>query len=203
MIKSKFSLKYKILALLTLIPLISLGIYIYLAVDVFKKDKVAYVSDTSASVTGSMASQVKSELTKVLMGSRPLIQDFILQSDFNENSKQLFSNESSLDIIIALEKELSTGAWNRKKMLEKKIDLAETYWSVIEKNINEIFPVVIKNGRFVKNPFLDERMFLFEYVKDPQTKKEFIFVIVSNFSELSKVFTGNSAQKLFLTFDNG
>lgn len=203
MIKSKFSLRYKILSLLTLIPLVSLVVYIYLAVEVFKKDKVAYVTDSSSSVTNSVASQVKSELGKVLLSARPLMQDFASSGEYSDYAQNLFKNESSLDVIFVLEKSPDGAAWIRKNFLEKKVNLAETYWGGIESQLNVYLSETLKKGRYVKNPFLDERIFLFELVKDKALNKDYIFILVSNLNELSQMFTAGEAQNLFLVFDNG
>ena len=60
--KIKISLKYKLLLLLTLIPVVSLMIYISIATRLFKDDKIAYVKDSSVAVAKALATQLKLEI---------------------------------------------------------------------------------------------------------------------------------------------
>ncbi|MBX7231212.1 MAG: SpoIIE family protein phosphatase [Bdellovibrionales bacterium] len=74
--KIRISLRYKILLLLTLIPLITLALYLRLAIDLFEKDKIAYVYDSGVTLTRSLAMQFKSEIDFFLNTARPIVEGF-------------------------------------------------------------------------------------------------------------------------------
>jgi sigma-B regulation protein RsbU (phosphoserine phosphatase) len=53
------SLRYKLLVALTVIPLIGLSLFLTLAVSIFEKDKIAYIFDSSLSVSKTRATRVR------------------------------------------------------------------------------------------------------------------------------------------------
>ncbi len=63
--KHGFSIKYKLLFLLVVLPTTMLALYIILAMKIFKTDKIAYVYDTSDSVSKTLAAQTRAELESV------------------------------------------------------------------------------------------------------------------------------------------
>lgn len=185
-----------------MIPLATLSAYLFLAVDVFQKDKVAYVADSTSNVTGTMANQVKSQLNSVLMISKPLFQDFITNHGFGDFSRSLFKNESSIDVMLVLTKN-ENGAWLRESVLEKLPQMAETMWSGIEKDLPTLINEIIKDGRLVRMPFQDDRFFIFENIKDIKSGKEYIFVLVTRQADLYEMFRAKSAQSMYLVFGDG
>ena len=64
--KIGLSLKYKLLLLLTLIPLVSLSVYLVIAAKEFEKDKLPYVLDSSAAMAKSLAQQIRMEVDTFL-----------------------------------------------------------------------------------------------------------------------------------------
>lgn len=67
------SLKYKLLAALTLIPLIGLSCFLLIAVNIFEKDKIAYIFDSSLSVSKTRAARVGSEVGNVISLSQAVV----------------------------------------------------------------------------------------------------------------------------------
>ena len=67
------SLRTKLFLLLILLPLLSLGLYLALAVDLFRKDKVAYVFDAEANRTRSLAAQVNAEVQIYAVETRAIL----------------------------------------------------------------------------------------------------------------------------------
>lgn len=88
--KIRLSLRYKLLALLITLPLVSLGLYLLMATDLFQKDKVAYVHDSSATVSRSLASQVRMETQGIYTAVRSLVDNFDFTTmQFNAVAKSL------------------------------------------------------------------------------------------------------------------
>ena len=89
--KIGLSLRYKLLALLITIPLVSLGLYLLMATDLFQKDKVAYVFDSSATVSRSLATQARMEINASYASYRAIVENFdFTAGDFNQAGKDLF-----------------------------------------------------------------------------------------------------------------
>ena len=59
---TRLSLRYKIMAALTALPLAGLSLFLLLAVGVFEKDKIAYVYDTSLNASQTRAARVSAEI---------------------------------------------------------------------------------------------------------------------------------------------
>jgi len=70
------SLRYKMLAVLTLIPLIALGLYLLLATQLFEKDKEAYVYDSSVAVSKSLSTQIRVEVDAFMGRVKPIIEGY-------------------------------------------------------------------------------------------------------------------------------
>src|SRR5688500_12358635 len=62
--KSGLSIKYKLLLLLVILPASVLALYLLLATQIFKSDKIAYVYDSSAAVSKTLAVQVGAEMER-------------------------------------------------------------------------------------------------------------------------------------------
>ncbi|MEK6705333.1 MAG: SpoIIE family protein phosphatase [Bdellovibrionota bacterium] len=97
---SSLSIKYKLLILLTTLPVIALTLYLILATRLFKVDKIAYVFDSSAAVSRSLSSQVKAEIESALSALKPIAEGYDPASkSFDRTSEKLFSKEQSFILI--------------------------------------------------------------------------------------------------------
>ncbi len=95
--KRGISLKYKLLFVLVTLPLLTLLLYLRLAVWLFESDKIAYVYDSVTAVSQTVASQTESEVRSVLSSIRFLL----LQVDLNQKivtpqGESLFQNDSKI-----------------------------------------------------------------------------------------------------------
>src|SRR5688572_21155993 len=70
------SLRYKILIALTVLPLIGLSLFLALAVNVFETDKIAYVFDSSLSVSKTKAARVKSDIGALVSIAQSLVLNY-------------------------------------------------------------------------------------------------------------------------------
>src|SRR5579863_2866971 len=70
--KVGLSLRYKLLLAISALPIICLSLYLLMATDLFKKDKVAYVFDSSSMVSRSIANQSRIEVEALFESVRPI-----------------------------------------------------------------------------------------------------------------------------------
>lgn len=102
----RISLRYKMLAILTMIPLITLALYLALAVTEFANDKEAYVYDSGVAVSRSLATQTRVELEGLMSLLMPILEGFDPEkSAFTIESQELFLKYPRLGAILALKDE--------------------------------------------------------------------------------------------------
>jgi sigma-B regulation protein RsbU (phosphoserine phosphatase) len=105
-IKVRISLRYKLLLALTLIPVTCLSLYLAMATDLFRKDKIAYVFDSSAAVSHSIAAQTRLELDNLFDNLRPICEAFIPEThEFNATGKYLFEKQKNIRAIGIFQKD--------------------------------------------------------------------------------------------------
>ena len=114
---------------MTLIPILALGTYLFIALKVFRDDKLAYVFDSTSNMSASMATQVKMQLNSVLGTSKTLFQDFLFQGQFTELSQKIFANESQVEAIAAFKMAPQDTQFIKQNILEKAPGLFDGYWS--------------------------------------------------------------------------
>lgn len=201
--KSGISIRYKILMLLTLIPLLTLSIYLVLAVQIFEKDKVAYVFDSSSNVSGAMASQSKAQFNSLLNEVKPIFQDFLTNGDFTGSSNSIFNGDGSLEGLVAFQQSEASKKFERMAFLEKTPRSVEGIVLGLEKTLPDYFSELEKSPRIVKAPYRDDRLFIFEKVQDSKESKVTVFMIIVRLSELSEMYKAESSQKLYLITQEG
>ncbi|MGZ3721576.1 MAG: PP2C family protein-serine/threonine phosphatase [Bdellovibrionales bacterium] len=91
--KVRLSLRYKLLFLLTSLPIASLAVYLFMATDLFQKDKVAYVFDSSATVSRSLATQMRIELQSAYASLRTVVEHYdFATKQFSPVAQDLFTH---------------------------------------------------------------------------------------------------------------
>ncbi|MBX9768854.1 MAG: SpoIIE family protein phosphatase [Bdellovibrionales bacterium] len=109
--RSGFSLKYKLLGLLILLPALSLGGYFVLATRLFESDKIAYIFDSNASLSKTLAAQARSELSGYFRTLQAWIRGFNFQTgSFDEKTMDLFQKNQETEWI-SLYSPTATGAF--------------------------------------------------------------------------------------------
>lgn len=189
MAQREFSIRYKILILMTLIPVLALGTYLLLALKVFREDKIAYVFDSSSNLSASLATQVKTQLNSTLGSTRSLFQDYLLTNKFSEISEQIFSSDSHLESIAVFKKNPTDKNAVLANQIEKSPGLWANYWASWEGQGESLLSLVEKSQRLVKIRVKDDRLFILEYVKDPKRDQGYIFALVYQASDLKEVFS--------------
>lgn len=200
--KRGISIRYKILLLLTSIPLITLTAYLILALKIFEDDKIAYVFDSSSSMSGTMAAQIKTQLNGVLSTTKPIFQDYLNQQKFTSVSDSIFMNEFNIESI-AVFKPGTAGDFQQTAVLEKVP--AQTMQTL--NSLNGRFTAYLNEansvGRLVKVPFNDDRVMMFEKVSNENKSRNTIFVVITKMSEVAEMFRATTAQRLYLISADG
>jgi sigma-B regulation protein RsbU (phosphoserine phosphatase) len=201
--KKGLSLRYKILLMLTFLPLIMLGIYLFVVINVFKSDKLAYVYDSTSAVSKTLASQVSSELNALLSSTKPIIQEYVLKKSFGQISYGVISPEGPIQWIAVYSSAKSNPSeieqvglieregMNSETIISKTPDFANTVKSTKEKN------------RIVLVPFQDENTFLFEKVNVSGTDQSLIFVIYAKLNNLMTTFRNPESTENYFVASSG
>ncbi|HEY8269745.1 MAG TPA: SpoIIE family protein phosphatase [Pseudobdellovibrionaceae bacterium] len=199
---SGISIRYKILLLLTVIPLLTLSIYLFLAVQVFENDKVAYVFDSSSNVSGAMGSQVKAQLNSFLNEVKPVFQDFLTNNEFTPQTHLIFSNDDNLESVVAFKFNAVAKKFEKAGLVEKTIGSTDGILLGLEKVLPLYFTELEQMGRIVKSPYHDDRLFIFEKVKEKEGFSS-VFLLIVHLSEVAEVFRAQSSQRLYLISQDG
>jgi len=131
--KLGISLKYKLLFLLTAIPVLSLSIYIVLATHLFENDKIAYVKDSSVAVARSLAVQFRMEVNSFIDKIKPIVESYDFNTQkFSDASMALFNKQDRLDGLVIIQK-TSSGEYKRLGEMKKENQFSEKF--VADKNL--------------------------------------------------------------------
>lgn len=200
--KRGISIRYKVLFLLTAIPAVTLTIYLFLALKIFTEDKIAYVFDSSGNVTAALASQIKTQLNSTINNSRPIFQDYLLQNRFSPLADAIFNNDDSLLSVISFKRN-AQGQYLKNGVLEKSDELSDELLKPVWYELGALFIKMESGKRLVKNPFLDDRFYVFERIDDEKTQRSTIFLTVIRMGGSAEMFKENESNKIYLTDSDG
>jgi sigma-B regulation protein RsbU (phosphoserine phosphatase) len=114
------SLRYKLLAALTLIPMVGLMLFLLLAVNIFEKDKIAYIFDSSLSVSKTRAARVNSEINGVTSLAQAVVLSYRADTkNLAETGQYYFEREAKLEAFQIHVLNPQTGSY------EKTVDLVK------------------------------------------------------------------------------
>ena len=103
--KVRFSIRYKLLLLLTILPVICLSLYLLMATSLFEKDKIAYVYDSSTAVARSLSAQTRMELSHVIGSLRPMFESFEGNTQtYNASGKEMFERQKKIKLLALFKK---------------------------------------------------------------------------------------------------
>lgn len=97
----RLSLRYKILLVLTVPPLLTLSLYLMMATRLFESDKMAYVSEASVTVSRSLANQVQTEMLTQYAALRSVAQEFDPEvRKFGPSAQRAFDSNPLLQAVL-------------------------------------------------------------------------------------------------------
>ncbi|KHD88219.1 MAG: sigma factor sigB regulation protein rsbU [Bdellovibrio sp. ArHS] len=176
--------------------------YLVLALQIFEDDKIAYVFDSSSSMSGTMAAQIKTQLNGVLGTTKPIFQDYLTQQKFTSISDSIFTNEFNLESIVVFGAG-STGAYEKKALLEKVPGQTDGILASLQSYLPTYFAEADAARRVVKVPYIDDRVFIFEKVSDETKTRNTVFMVIVRMSEASEMFRAATSQKMYLISQDG
>lgn len=157
-IRRGLSLKYKLLLTLTSIPLVTLGIYLVYATQLFEKDKIAYVYDASVTLSRTMAAQVHSELKSLTTSILPIVAKYDPTVDkISSQGKDLFFEIEKISYISFFRRN-DRGFYEPGEVLKKDSEL-DVYLDQNRDLINTLVAKAKNEGVVIKamkknSPFL-------------------------------------------------
>lgn len=183
-----FSIRYKILILLTLIPVIVLALYLAMALQVFSEDKIAYVYDSAAASSRALGNQINMQLTGLLSSSKSVLQEFALTGEFGEISEAILKTDDRIQWIAAYQ--FKAGSPVRLKTVEAKEKIFENQFRELGGDV--FFPALLREAqslnRVIRFPFRDERVLVVEKIPDQTTGQDLFFVLMFSMSEVANDF---------------
>lgn len=201
--KLGLSLKYKLLIMLTAIPVVSLATYFFLATAEFKEDKIAYVHDSSAAVARSTATQVRAEVAAFFDKAKILADSFDpFQNKFREAGVLAFEGTERLDGLVILSR---TGPGEFKKVgeLKKETGFEQEFHSEIN---SKAFRQTLEKGDelFLSAPKNLSKHLVIGFITGRNNSADQKAIVgLYRASELRDNFLNSKLYKLYLISKNG
>jgi sigma-B regulation protein RsbU (phosphoserine phosphatase) len=196
------SLRYKILFMLTLLPLVMLGIYLYVAIQVFKNDKLAYIYDSSSAVARTLSSTAMTSLNSALSTAQPIMQEYIFRQVFAEISHGVIGVNNPIQWVAVYEWPAGNtaavpvaGPVLERDGVQAAPDLAAL------NPTNGLLQTLLAKDRLVLNPFHDDRFLIAEKVADNQGAH--LFLILAKMPDLADSFRSSLNGESYLVDSSG
>ena len=199
--KRGLSIRYKILLLLTIVPLLTLALYLALAVQVFENDKIAYVFESSSAVARTMSAQATTDLNATLNSAKPIVQEFLLQGSFGPVSKSIFDTNESLQWVAAFSKNPTGNEFTREAVISGFSGIGERDLQSFG-DLHSLIAESQSKGRVLRVPFKDDRILIVERVPNSNTGEK-IFFIFAKLENLASSFRTPSSAEVYLINDQG
>lgn len=197
------SLRYKLLAALTVIPLLGLSLFLLLAVSIFEKDKIAYIFDSSLSVSKTRGARVSSEVESAVSLTQAVVLSYRSDTkNLAESGTYYFQREAKLEAFQLHALNPDTGAYEKTVNLAK--DPVKAVVAGEEAMISELINQVREQGIVIRRPQdVQNKIVLgarFGEVTDP---RHVIAITFFDARELSQVFNDKGPYRGFLARKDG
>jgi sigma-B regulation protein RsbU (phosphoserine phosphatase) len=191
------SLRYKLLFALTVIPLVGLALFLMLAVSIFQKDKIAYIFDSSLSVSKTRAARVSSEISSVLSLAQAVVLSYRADTkNLAETGQYYFEKEAKFEAFQLYAMNSETGQYERTVNLVKstgKEELADK-----EKILDDLVLEARTKGSVVSKVRSGSKMWLAARFGEATDPKHVVAVILFEASDLEAVFGDRGPYNTFL-----
>lgn len=198
------SIKYKILLLLTLVPLITLALYLFLAIRVFENDKLAYVFESGSAISRTLSQQATTDLNGVLISATPIIQEYLLQREFGRVTRAVLDAEGKVEWVAVFSRN-PQGGYTVSGVAEKILGMGQRDLQ----SFGNMEPLFIQmqtqnQSRLIRIPFKDDRVLIMERVSDESGAQDAkIFLLMSRLPDLANAFRAPGAAEIFLINEQG
>ncbi len=194
------SLKTKIMLLLTLVPLMTLSAYLYLVINIFEQDKIAYVFDSTSNVSRSISAQVKNQFISVITSLKPAFKEYITSGSPGGITQEILN--SNKEILSLTFFKYENNNYNLDKQIEQN-DFIQKDWSKTNPELVTWLVEADLRQRIVKNIFNNNSLVLFEKIAPENGSFKFIVAIVYKNLNLVSTFQNPSQLKIYLNNDVG
>ena len=194
--KISFSLRYKLLLILTTLPLVSLLLYLFMATQLFEKDKLAYVFDSSVTVARSLSTQVRLQVDSALNKVKPIIENYnYSEKSFSQISKNIFLKQEKLEALIFFRKNGSS--YQELGALKKDGDAGEGF--VKNKKTINLYrdQLMVEDISLNLYKETEEHVIVSHRVGEAKSNNHIIFVLLYRSVELVDAFRNSD---LYLSF---
>ena len=197
------SLRYKLLAALTVIPLVGLTLFLMLAVNIFEHDKIAYVFDSSLSVSKNRAARVSGEISSAISLTQAIVLSYRADTkNLAESGTYYFDRESKIEGFRLYAMNPSSGVY------EKTVDLSKASGKEIVTASEVLYADLLNQSRehsiVIGHPNVGKGKLLlvarFGELADP---KHIVAVTLLDAQELSDVFDERGTYLSFLSRKDG
>jgi phosphoserine phosphatase RsbU/P len=196
------SLRYKILTALTMLPLAGLTLFLFIAVNTFEKDKIAYVFDSSLSFSKTKAQRVRAEVDSLISASQAILYGYSPDSrSLADSSNSYFNQEDKFQALKLYALNSDLGQYEQviglqkpegeKLLIKEQDNLTDLIQSAAEET------VVIKRPEGAHNIILALR---FGDVTDP---KHIVAIAVFKAGQFEMTFNESGGFASFLVRDDG
>lgn len=201
--KLGLSLKYKLLLLLTTIPVVSLTIYILLATQLFENDKIAYVKDSSVSVAKALSVQFRMEVNGFVEKIKPIVESYDYnEQKFTSNSQGIFDKFERVDGLILMQKSTS-GQYVTLGSLKKNNQFGDKFLGEVSR-LNQIRDETLSTQIQVSNAdFSDMHLVISTVVGDIKSVNHVVVIGLYRANELYNAFNKANIYEHFLIDRSG
>jgi phosphoserine phosphatase RsbU/P len=189
--RRSLSIRYKILLLLTLVPLVTLALYLTLAIQIFQSDKLAYVFESGLSVARTLSSQASTEINGMIVTSKPAMQEFLLDRAFGKVAQAIFDTEGQLDWMAVFN--VTASGYDKLAVVERVPGSGDK--DVLSfGDLSPLLSEMMKRDRIIRMPFKDDRVLILERVGKDETNPGFVFMMLGHLPELANSFRTASSE---------
>ncbi|MCB0366690.1 MAG: SpoIIE family protein phosphatase [Bdellovibrionaceae bacterium] len=195
-----FSLRYKLLALLILMPTAGLALYALMAINLFTKDKKAYIFDSSVIVSKALATQVKIELDAHEKLMDPIVKSIDTGAmKFSKLSYEFFIRQNRVEHLF-LFKHMGNGRYAKADQLYLENRSIKNYDPG-----GEVFDLMLKTAGevgFAVQDVAEAKRFFLIAQKYGDEQKHVVVLSLYNAPDLYEAFATPSAYRQYLVSRN-
>lgn len=195
---SGLSLRYKFMAALVVIPILGLSLFLFMAKNIFERDKIAYVFDSNLAVSKTRAARVSSEVASVISIAQAIVLNYRSDTkNLAETGAYFFDRESKIEAFQLFAWNPESSAYDRNVNLEKPN--GKLLLDGKDKEIQEIIqaargrPVIIRGVNSSS-----DRLLLAARFGEVTDQKHVLAVALFEATELGEVFNESGRQVTFL-----
>ncbi len=198
----RVSLKYKLLLLLVLAPVLTLISYLLMAKSIFEEDKVAYIYNTNLTNTQTISKQLVSELEIIEKTRDVILTGYKSEKEvFDDIAMDTFYSDKKLLLIQVL---ANTGVSNFNLVGDLKKDkLPAEITDFVESNVTSAFSEVLTQNQIVKVVNAEQGMFALFNIHKTRENKGFLIATVFKSDLILNSFYGDGLFQNYLINNEG